>query len=161
MSNGKMVEVNKLAGYNQVSSGYYWNIEKNELMSLKSGELKRLYGSNNGYGRVYNLQLAAQYKRGYYTSMNIKEADLKHRAKLYLASNPAVVLAAKGSNPDKGWIIGSCNAGVFSFAANPKIHTTESSVNAEIERLAKVNAGKTFVKVKVENYVTAGGVQWN
>jgi hypothetical protein len=48
----------------------------------------------------------------------------------------------------------------MSISETPKVHVTESSVKSEIERLAKAYPGKTFVKMKIENFVKATGVSW-
>lgn len=60
-----------------------------------------------------------------------------------------------------GWIIGTLTAeGSFSFAATPKVQSTEACVKSELERLAKAHPGVTFVSFKIEKSATAGGVVW-
>lgn len=62
----------------------------------------------------------------------------------------------------KGWIIGSVDpkTGSFSISTKPKIHTSEVAVKEEIERLARNWPNKVFVKMKVENFVRATGINW-
>ena len=60
-----------------------------------------------------------------------------------------------------GWIIGTLTAeGSFTFAATPKVQSTEASVKSELERLAKAHPGVTFVSFKIDKSATAGGVVW-
>lgn len=61
-----------------------------------------------------------------------------------------------------GWVIGSLVEGVLSLSKAPKIHTSEDSVNAEIVRLAKVNPGTQFFKMKIESkvYVPVANPVW-
>lgn len=60
-----------------------------------------------------------------------------------------------------GWIIGTLTAeGSFTFAATPKVQSTEACVKSELERLAKAHPGVTFVSFKIEKSATAGGVVW-
>jgi hypothetical protein len=60
----------------------------------------------------------------------------------------------------RGWIIGSVEEGALTFGLKPAIHTVEDSVNAEIDRLAKLRPGKKFVKLQIQGAVTMGAVVW-
>jgi hypothetical protein len=42
----------------------------------------------------------------------------------------------------------------------PKIYQEEGFVNSEIERLASKSKDQTFVKLKIENFVSCSGCQW-
>ena len=68
---------------------------------------------------------------------------------------------AKPAVKPTGWIIGTLTAeGSFTFAATPKVQSTEAAVKSELERLAKAHPGVTFVSFKIEKSATAGGVVW-
>ena len=77
---------------------------------------------------------------------------------------PEVKPVAKTEKPvakPVGWIIGTLTAeGSFTFAATPKVQSTEACVKSELERLAKAHPGVTFVSFKIEKSATAGGVVW-
>lgn len=79
-------------------------------------------------------------------------------------SVPEVKPAVSSEKPavkPTGWIIGTLTAeGSFTFAATPKVQSTEACVKSELERLAKAHPGVTFVSFKIEKSATAGGVVW-
>jgi hypothetical protein len=60
----------------------------------------------------------------------------------------------------RGWVIGKIHQGALSLGLEPKIHTVETSVDAEIDRLAKQYVGQKFVKLQIQGAVTAGAVVW-
>lgn len=61
------------------------------------------------------------------------------------------------------FMIGSVDpqTGGFSFAPNPKLHSTKQSAYAEAERLANNFPGKRFVVVQIAGSVVANGVKWD
>jgi hypothetical protein len=83
------------------------------------------------------------------TQAAIANADTRHHA-------PSVDAGIKA----RGWIIGTVEEGALTFGLKPAIHTVEDSVNAEIDRLAKLRPGKKFVKLQIQGAVTAGKVVW-
>jgi hypothetical protein len=83
------------------------------------------------------------------TQVAIANADKRHHA-------PSVDAGIKA----RGWIISTVTEGALTFGYQPAIHTTEDSVNAEIDRLVKLRPGKKFVKLQIQGAVTAGTVVW-
>lgn len=155
----KYIALNTLPGFDRVADGYFWNKEDNSLYSNKvGGYLVRLLGNVNGSARRYTLQVKAG--RRYFPSetMSVRQDLIKSTVgnRLMLKETSAKVVA-----PSKGWIIGSMIDGKLSISPTPKIHTTDASVNTEIERLAKLNPGKYYVKMKLEAFAKAGGVSWS
>lgn len=65
--------------------------------------------------------------------------------------------AIKGSI---GYIVASFNGRELSVSPDPAVHVTLASVNDEIERLAKLNPGVTFVRLAIENSATLGKLVW-
>lgn len=152
----KYIALNTLPGFDRVADGYFWNKEDNSLYSNKvGGYLVRLLGNVNGSARRYTLQVKDG--RRYFPSetMSVRQDFIK-----VTVAQEKPVASAKSATPSRGWIVGSVTGGNFSISATPKIHTTDASVNAEIERLAKINPGKVYVKMKIEGAAVAGGVQW-
>ena len=76
-----------------------------------------------------------------------------------MLETPAFTTQVKGNEMGK-FIIGSKSQNGFSFAQAPVIHNTEAEAKAEAERLARNNAGKTFVVMKVVGEVVANSVVW-
>lgn len=72
---------------------------------------------------------------------------------------PKVALAVP-QNSGNGFIIGSRQGGVFSFAVMPVVHPTLAAGRAEAERLANKNPGKKFVLVCIMGSVQSGGINW-
>ena len=157
-----LINVNSLAGLSKISSAYVWDTEAMVLTSNKTGEVSVLNGSFQGGQRRYNLQFKPEFQSRYAKSVSVKHSEILRMARLVEStSTNKLVMAAKGqSNQVKGWIIGSIVNGSIKLSTNPKVHVNESDAKSEIERLAITNKGTTFVKVKVENYVVSGGVQW-
>lgn len=53
-----------------------------------------------------------------------------------------------------GWIIGTQSDNKIGLASVPMVHTTVQSVDAELNRLAKLRPGDVFVKLKIEAKVS-------
>lgn len=50
--------------------------------------------------------------------------------------------------------------GVFSIAATPKAHLTESQAKTEAERLARLHTDRKFAPMRVCGIVSVDGVKW-
>ena len=155
----KEIDISVLFGA-VAKSTYFYNPATGAITSKLTGNM---LGSRVGMERRFTFKRADATR--WYPTVNIKLSDIKRAAQSItsagvVAPTNGFVQAVQNQTPGKGWILGSVTNGVFSFSQNPKLHLTEATANAEIERLARVNPGKTFVKVQVQAYVTAGGIQW-
>ena len=166
-----LIPVNSLDGFGRIKDGYFFNTETGELKRIKKdGSYTVLSGSvRNGIHR-YNLQIKREYAKLHlakscsvkYNDLAKKASEAAKRLSSFGTPNKLVEAAkAQAQGQKKGWVIGAVRDGKIQLSASPKVHDTEESVNAEIERLALDNKSTTFVKLKVENFVTCGGVQWS
>lgn len=159
------IAVNTLPGLGEIANGYEYDTSTNEVTSTRiNSRGSKMWGSYTKGYRVYTFMLKAGYKTSYRVSMSVTEARLRLLVKdtKPVSSKTASTKSTAVAEHDitKGWIIGSVNGNVMSISETPKVHVTESSVKSEIERLAKAYPGKTFVKMKIENFVKATGVSW-
>jgi hypothetical protein len=145
---------------------YYYNPATAELFSTRTGTPSRLYGTRKSGGIVYALTVAnPSYTR---RQVLVPASVLKTRitgtepAQQQVEMELAPAAPTPAPQPARGWIIGSVREdGTVGISETPHLHTWEASVNTELERLAKKMPGKTFVKLRIEGYVTAGGINWS
>lgn len=161
-------------------SGYYMDKDTNVWSAHRQGKLLKLTGSR-----------AHSWSPRYYTlsGKSWNADDLVRRAKAHKAwpsetgfpvdvavKDAVSQLKAKTATPivdrdhaknlsdgiaKKGFIIATIENGALSFGSNPAIHTTEKSVNSEIERLACLLPGTRFVKLQIQGAASLPrGVQW-
>lgn len=146
-----MIDISTIMGLNIPKNTYFVDPATYFVYSRRCGGQSRLAGSVNVSNvRTYTLQTNGHYP------VKIREDRLKQA--VANVKSPAV---GEVNSNSKGWIIGSVTGNQYSFNSTPRVHDTESSVNTEIERLAKVNPGTCFVKVRIEAFVQAGGVSWS
>lgn len=157
----KEIDISVLFG-SVAKNTYFYNPATGAITSKLTGYMQ---GSKVGMERRFTFKSADRR----HPTVNIKLSDIKRAATTWNAVSDVAagrrptngfMEAVQNQTPGKGWILGSVTNGVFSFSQNPKLHLSEAAANAEIERLARVTPGKTFVKVQVQAYVTAGGIQW-
>lgn len=155
----KEIDISTLVSF-VVKNTYFYNPATGEVTSKLTGHMR---GSKVGMERRFTFKRVDATR--WCPTVNIKLSDIKRAAQSVTSARADVqangfAQAVQNQTPSKGWILGSVTNGVFSFSQNPKLHLSEATANAEIERLARVNPGKTFVKVQVQAYVTSGGIQW-
>jgi hypothetical protein len=61
---------------------------------------------------------------------------------------------------NKGWLIGVLQDCLVQLVFPPKVYETEEMVNTEIENLALKSKDKTFVKLKIVNFVACDVANW-
>lgn len=153
--------------------GYYMDRDFN-IYSTRTGSLKRLQGSMTASGRYFTLN-------GFTYRFDLIKNSAVTNSRFYTetqstvapATQAAAVAQLAGSDNDRqyassvqagikgrGVVIGSVVNGRLVFGSDPKIHMTEKSWKAEIERLARNNPGVTFVHMKIGGGVVANGVTW-
>lgn len=81
-----------------------------------------------------------------------------------LAPTPAgerhhAATAAEGIQK-RGWVIALVSGDALVFSLKPAIHTTLESVNDEMKRLASLQPGKKFAKLRIEGALTVGTSIW-
>ena len=145
---------------------YYYHPTSAELFSTRTGTPVRLHGTHKSGGIVYALTLAnpSCRRRQVLIPASVLKARIPASESVLLQADLDLKPVTPTPAPQltKGWIIGGLREnGTVSISDDPALHTVESSVNAEIERLAKKLPGTTFVKLRIEGYVTAGGVNWS
>lgn len=136
---------------------YFFDPENDSLYTNKNGTWRALYGAIKSSDRQFTLTAAhtcntpQQLRR-----FTITLPYLRSMIKAHAALQPAAA-------ETKGWIIGILDSEGSPKPSASKVHATEQAVNAEIERVAKLTPGKTFVKLRVEAYVTvpAPTVNWH
>lgn len=139
---------------------YFLDIKSKAVFSKKSGELGRIFGTRKGQQRWYTFMIknATSFTR----AVSLREDRLlQAAAATHFKEKFAEIDAAAPAKSGHGWLIGGYrDDGSVGFSQTPHLHTTEASVNTEIERLAKLSPGKRFIKVRIEAIVQAGGVSW-
>lgn len=60
----------------------------------------------------------------------------------------------------RGWVIALVSGDKLVFSLTPAIHTTLQSVNDEMKRLATLQPGKKFAKLRIEGALTVGTSIW-
>jgi hypothetical protein len=145
-------------------NGYFIDVVGDVWSTRKKSEPQKLTARN---GFVQLTYLGGQRSYGVGGLLSSARAQTTWKAETgTVKSVPEVKSVAKTETAKPavkpvGWIIGSLTAeGSFSFAATPKVQSTEADVKAELERLAKAYPGKTFVSFKIEKSATAGGIVW-
>ena len=139
---------------------YFVDTEQRAVFSKKSGELGRIFGTIKGGRRWFAFMVKNPTR--FTKTLSLREDRLMQAAAVNRVKSQPVQAKASGSaQSGHGWLIGGYrDDGSVGFSQTPHLHTTESSVDAEIERLAKLSPGKRFIKVRIEAIVQAGGVSW-
>jgi hypothetical protein len=148
--------------YDTVSNGVYSISQQRPLTKIKATgkyQLSRPASFNSMFRDTVTVSLA-QIKN------NMLGGNCNSRGKLAGITAIDRVDATVSISPDADdgqFIIGSIIDNVapsLSFSANPKVHTTIKAVEAECERLAKINPGKSYVYFKKIRTVVTDGVRW-
>lgn len=167
----KLIPLNTLGGFADLSSGYFYNPTSDGVFSNKTGATVRLNGSYSGGVRRYNLQTKTNHRWSVVTR-SIKHSDVVTSYKKVPLKTKNVVekemsldegwctLDKTTTDFPKGWIVGTIKHNRLMMSTDPKIHLTEKSVNDEMVRLANIMPKSVFVKLKIESFVTATGVRW-
>jgi len=152
--------------------GYYMD-GKGEVYSTKrSGTPQRMHGSATTSGTYLTLngrsfsktQLQRQAMAHPYFKMETSVAP-------YVAATPAAPAAvtqrshastlADGIRA-RGWVIAKVavvqGEEALLFGSKPAVHTTQASVDAELTRLATLNPGTKYVKLKIDGGLLLGGL---
>jgi hypothetical protein len=148
---------------------------KGEVYSTKRGQLGQLLGSRTPSGIYLTLN-----KRTYQKSQLQRQA-MAHRdfrletaAPTVAAAVPAATAPVKRAHAatlaegiaKRGWVIakvalvndGPKQVEALLFGSKPPVHLTAESVNDELKRLATLNPGVKYVKLKVEGGLVLGGM---
>ena len=139
-------------GYTADEHGYIW--------STRQGTERRL--TLQSIGDKTSINRPDGYRRGEAITATraIKRRDVINRlAKLKVSQSLVPFFPETLST--SGYVIGSATLQGLLFDNHPKIHKSLAEVRTETERLAKLNAGKTFVYLEVKGNCTAGGVNWS
>lgn len=142
------------SGYTADDHGYIWSTRQGaeRRLTLQASGVKYAYTCINlpdGYRRGKAITATASIKR-----QDVIDRLAKHKNVGSTPFHPALLSTS-------GYIVGSVTLSGLSFAAYPKIHKSLAEVRIETERLAKTNAGKTFVYLEIKGNCTAGGVNWS
>jgi hypothetical protein len=157
-----------LSDYN----GYWMDTAGAVYSTRKSDTPTLMTGSNTRSGRYYtmngrsvcesvllNLTISSAGWRGFLEARKTKPADTKPAGQ---SSDSKWAHDTRHGLAEKGWVVATVNkcSGNLVFGSKPKIHLTEASVKAELERLATVFKGDTFVSLKITHEVVANGISW-
>lgn len=151
---------NTISFYRLPEDTYFVDPVTCDVYSRRRGRLIPLLGSCKGLHRWYTFRPV----RAGGTPVYVRKDHLDQAiANYWMGTGPVSQPAPPDQSEVRGqWIIGTRTAdGQYSFAVRPRIHETEASVNAEAERLARNNPGQTYVKVRLEGQVVAGGINWS
>jgi hypothetical protein len=152
--------------------GYFMDAQY-EVYSTRGGKnLTRLYGSSANGNRYYTLGGVSWNKRdlmrqaaadpAFKTETSPIQTTVRTalQAAFAVADRSHAVTVADGIKA-RGWVIAKVQNGSLAFGSKPKIHLTEKSVKAEMERLAIAEAGTQFVSLKIDGAVIASGLRWD
>lgn len=151
-----------------IGCAHYYMARDQKIYSDKSkGPAKWLKGSLVNGVRYYTLN-TLKYKEGYiaYKIVMHHQHDFLRQTEQRNSQMKVTEMKTASLNDvvegvkRKGTIIGSIVNGKLVLGTNPKFHYTDSTVKAELARLATVAPGTTFVALKVTSSVVAAGLVW-
>lgn len=145
---------------------YFYDPASNVMYSMRTGTPRRLYGTGTDTAKdlVFILTSANPHRdrRQVLIPAAVLAARVKPREQVQTQLEFQQQAVTASNQQHRGWIIGNLRAdGTLGFSDDPRAHPEEASVNAEIERLARATPGTTFVKLRIDGYVTAGSVNWS
>ena len=157
----KTSELYSLARIDNMYSGYYldkggsiWSTKRTGIPQQLKKFVKYNYYSlfvRNRSRIVYDYQIHEWMKRGDYIAWQKSQKNITDDFNTITVSADA-----------RRFIVGSIRAdGSFSFAASPKVHTSEFLAKTETERLARSNPNTAYVYLEIKGTCKVGGVQWN
>jgi hypothetical protein len=74
--------------------------------------------------------------------------------------SPTPLRASKNADGTAWRVIALVSGDALVFSLKPAIHTTLESVNDEMKRLATLQPGKKFAKLRIEGALTVGASTW-
>ena len=133
-------------------SGHYYTMNGR---TVNAAALRSQINSNADYKRYLASRKSAKVASGHAIAASAKQTIAGQPSDRRWAHDTRHGLA------EKGWVIASVKGnGNLVLGSEPKIHLTEASVKAELERLATQFKGDTFVALKIVHEVVASGISW-
>ena len=143
-------------------AGYYLDAHGAVYSTHGNGLVKRLAGSRRNCIQYYTLN-----NRSYRAADLLKSAKANPTfAQETLASvSQTAADRAHASNTEdgvkaRGVVLATIQDGKLHFGSEPKLHLTQKSYEAEMERIAHASPGTKVVALKVVRSVVAGKVVW-
>lgn len=159
------LKIRDTSGLNRLPADTYFVDDTNRNMySRRSGQSIRIFGTIKGNHRWYTLMPRPNpWKASVYIREDRLLQALQERwTGVSPDLKPVTHSAPVADTTQHRWIVGTVTTdGQYNFAPRPRLHETEASVNEEAERLARINPGQTYVKVRLEGQVVAGGINWS
>lgn len=133
-----------------------WKILGMDVVQVPKTDLATAMGLKSTAGRLGTMHAQSAVAR----HVQRQAEDAATIANLVAAGKRHHAADVNSGIKARGWVIGAVEDGALTFGLKPAIHTTEQSVNDEIDRLAKLRPGKKFVKLQIQGAVTVGAVVW-
>jgi hypothetical protein len=159
------MNVYPLSEYSNGLHGYFMDKDGSIYSNKVWGDLKKLKGSRTPSGQYYLL--GSKNISGAYLYNTVKSrSDFKRHALYHpviLPNGTAPVVSVADGIKERGWVIATVaevdGDMTLVFSTKPVIHLTREKANAELERLAALKPGTTFVKLRIDGGRVMGGMQ--
>ena len=176
-----------LKNINSAYDGYYMNLQGEVFSTKRFTTPQKMLGSTQGFGtmkrQIYSFS-STQFRQPRTEHGTVLFANAKRHkdwAKETAVTTDTVAMPAFGDKPKsifpgmtdrnhaqtlqdglkaKGYIIGQVQGEALVFGSKPKVHTTLTSVKAEVARLASQSPGTQIVYLKIEGAAVANGLAW-
>lgn len=146
----------------RLSLDKYFISATGDVYSTKRGKASLMYGNGNHYVTLSNMTydkrvLLRQAK----DHMDWKAHMLPNSIKIESAPAKAVpTKAVPAPAPSAGYVIATQTKDGLIFGSKPKVHPSLQSAKDEMLRLATLNPGVKFIRLKIDGSVIAGAVTW-
>ncbi len=146
----------------RLSLDKYFISATGDVYSTKRGQAAVMYGNGNHYVTLSNMTydkrtLLRQAKEHHEWPSHMLPNSIK------IESAPAKTVptkAAPAPAPSAGYVIATQTKDGLIFGSKPKVHLTLQDVKVEMLRLATLNPGVKFIRLKIDGSVIAGAVTW-
>ena len=152
-------------------AGYYMDA-KGDVYSTRRGFPARMTGSSTSSGVYLTLNGRSQSKTA------LQRRAMSHPSFKEETSGPVKAVVSPGGLPvtvkrdhasslaegiaKRGWLVAKValvqGEEALLFGSKPKVHTSQASVDDELARLATLNPGTKYVKLKIEGGLVLGGL---
>lgn len=144
--------------------GYYIN-ERGEVFSTRQYKKPtKMAGSVTGGLRYYTIGVGRNQSKSMQGAVLLSLArnnpNWKRETSTVTAAGPTQGVTASVGLQTKGFVIATVQDSILVFGSKPKIHLTEDSAKAEVERLAQKSPGVQIVYLQIKGGAVAEGMRW-
>ncbi len=148
----------------RLSLDKYFISATGDVYSTKRGKASLMYGNGNHYVTLSNMSydkrtLLRQAKEHHEWPSHMAPY-VTNAAPVKAVPAPAKAVPAPAPATSAGYVIATQTKDGLIFGSKPKVHLTLQDVKVEMLRLATLNPGVKFIRLKIDGSVIAGAVTW-